>query len=281
MTVFDSLRAVMREPLLHFLLAGAGLFLLFNFVSEPKTTGDDQIIVTSGHIEHLASLFVKTWQRPPSDVELRGLIDSFILEEVLYREATAIGLDQDDTIIRRRLKQKMEFLVDDFSAADPSDADLQQFLDDDPGRFRIDARITFEHVYLVEADSNAIDAVLVALQNREPLDPGIAVPSGLLPRRFADASETLISGQFGESFKDAVFALDVDHWTGPVESPFGVHLVKVEQIEEARVPSVFENRKVIERDWLADRRRSAQEALFDQLKAKYSITIEEYAVPDF
>jgi len=279
--MFDSLRAVMREPLLHFLVAGAGLFLLFDIVSEPEATGDQQIIVTSGHIEHLASLFVKTWQRPPSDVELRGLIDSFILEEVLYREATAIGLDQDDTIIRRRLKQKMEFLVDDFSAADPSDADLQQFLDDDPGRFRIDARISFEHVYLVDAESNAIDAILAALQSGEPLDPGLAVPSGLLPQRFADATETTIRGQFGESFKDAVFALDVDQWTGPVESPFGVHLVKVEQIEEGRVPSLAEIRNVVKRDWLADRRRSAQEALFDQLKAKYSITIEEYAVPDF
>ncbi len=279
--MFDSLRAVMREPLLHFLLAGAGLFLLFEIVSEPETSGDEQIIVTSGHIEHLASLFVKTWQRPPTDVELRGLIDSYILEEVLYREATAIGLDQDDTIIRRRLKQKMEFLVDDFSAANPSDADLQKFLDDDPERFRIDARITFEHVYLVDADLNAIDATLVALQSGIPLDPGIAVPSGLLPRRFADATETTVSGQFGESFKNAIFALDVDHWTGPVESPFGVHLVKVEQIEEARVPSVSENRKVIQRDWLADRRRSAQQALFDQLKAKYSITIEEYEAPDF
>jgi len=279
--VFESLCAVMREPLLHFLVAGAGLFLLFEIVSEPETTGDEQIIVTSGHIEHLSSLFVKTWQRPPSDVELRGLIDSYILEEVLYREATAIGLDQDDTIIRRRLKQKMEFLVDDFSAADPSDADLQKFLDDDPERFRIDARISFEHVYLVDAEANAIDATLAALQSGDPLDPGIAVPSGLLPRRFADAPETLISGQFGENFKDAVFALGVGKWEGPVESPFGVHLVKVEQIDEGRVPSVSENRKVIERDWLADRRRSAQKALFDQLKAKYSITIEEYSAPDF
>ena len=279
--MFESLRAVMREPLLHFLLAGAGLFLLFNIVSEPEATGDEQIIVTSGHIEHLASLFVKTWQRPPSDVELRGLIDSYILEEVLYREATAIGLDQDDTIIRRRLKQKMEFLVDDFSAADPSNTDLQKFLHDNPDRFRIDARISFEHVYLVDADSNAIDAMLAALQSGEPLNPGLAVPSVLLPQRFADATETTIRGQFGESFKDAVFALGVDQWTGPVESPFGVHLVKVEQIEERRVPSLAEIRNVVARDWLADRRRSAQEALFDQLKAKYSITIEEYAAPDF
>ena len=90
--MFESMRSLMREPLLHFLLVGAGLFLLFDVVSEPDTAGNEQIVVTSGHIEHLASLFVKTWQRPPTAVELGGLIDSFILEEVLYREARAIGL---------------------------------------------------------------------------------------------------------------------------------------------------------------------------------------------
>ena len=266
---------------MHFLLAGAGLFLLFDVVSEPDTAGDEKIIVTSGHIEHLASLFVKTWQRPPTDGELRGLIDSFILEEVLYREATAIGLDQDDTIIRRRLKQKMEFLVDDFSAADPSDVDLQQFVDDDPERFRTDARISFEHVYLVDPAPGTVDATLAALQKNDALAGDLPGLSGLLPRRFENASESTVAGQFGEGFKNVLFTLDVDRWTGPVESPFGVHLIKIGQIEEGRVPSVSEIRNVLERDWLSDRRRSAQEALFEQLRSKYSITIEDYEAPEF
>ena len=274
--MFESIRAVMREPLMHFLLAGAGLFLLFNVVSEPETTGDEQIIVTSGHIEHLATLFVKTWQRPPTDAELRGLIDSYILEEVLYREATAIGLDQDDTIIRRRLKQKMEFLVDDFSAAIPSTEDLQQFLDADPERFRAEARISFEHVYLVDPLAGEADALLAALQSGEALDSNIMSLSGLLPRRFDDASETTVAGQFGREFSAALFALDIEQWTGPVQSPFGTHLVRIDQIVEARVPLLVEIRDVVQREWLMDRRQAGQAALFDQLRAKYVITIEEF-----
>ncbi len=274
--MFESLRAVMREPLLHFLLAGAGLFLLFNYVSEPETTGDEQIVVTSGHIEHLATLFVKTWQRPPTDAELRGLIDSFILEEVLYREATAIGLDQDDTIIRRRLKQKMEFLVDDFSAAIPSTGDLQQFLDGDPERFRAEARISFEHVYLADPLAGEADALLAALQSGEALDSNIMSLSGLLPRRFDDASETNVAGQFGGEFSAALFALDIEQWTGPVQSPFGTHLVRIDQVVEARVPLLDEIRDVVQREWLVDRRQAGQAALFDQLRAKYVITIEEF-----
>jgi len=277
--VFKSIRAVMREPLLHFLLAGAGLFLLFSYAVGPDKADNDEIVVSSGQIEHLTTIFVKTWQRAPTDQELRGLIDSFILEEVLYREATAIGLDQDDTIIRRRLKQKMEFLVDDFSAADPSDVDLQQFLDDDPERFRTDARISFEHVYLVDAESNSIDAMLAALQNGEALDPNMAISSGLLPRRFDNASANTISGQFGENFKNLVFALDVGDWTGPVESPFGTHLIKISEIVEGRVPMLDEIRDVVQREWLVDRRDVAQQAVFDSLRDKYTITIEDYAAP--
>ncbi len=274
--MFESLRAALREPLLHFLLAGAGLFLLFNYVSEPETTGDEQIVVTSGHIEHLATLFVKTWQRPPTDAELRGLIDSFILEEVLYREATAIGLDQDDTIIRRRLKQKMEFLVDDFSAAIPSTEDLQQFLDADPERFRAEARISFEHVYLADPLAGEADALLAALQSGEALDSNIMNLSGLLPRRFDDVSETSVAGRFGGEFSATLFTLDVEQWTGPVQSPFGTHLVRIDQIVEARVPLLDEIRDVVQREWLVDRRRAGQAALFDQLRAKYVITIEAF-----
>lgn len=274
--MFDSLRAVMREPLLHFLLAGAGLFLLFNYVSEPQATGDDQIVVTSGQIEHLTTLFVKTWQRAPRAGELQGLIDNFILEEVLYREATAIGLDQDDTIIRRRLKQKMEFLVDDFSATDPSDIELQEFLGANPERFETEARISFEHVYFADAGPVAVESALAALQNGEPIDSLLAEPSGLLPRRLVNATELTVSGQFGEKFKAVLFSLESGQWTGPVESPFGVHLVKVDETFERRMPALEEIRDLVQREWLVDRRKVAQQAFFDALRDKYTITIEDY-----
>lgn len=275
--MFDSIRTVIREPLLHFLLAGAGIFLLFNYVSDRDVAGDDEIIVTSGQIEHLTSLFAKTWQRPPSGAELRGLIDNFILEEVLYREATAIGLDKDDTIIRRRLKQKMEFLVDDFSAAEPTDEELQQFLEADPDRFRAAARITFEQTYFSDSSGDAADAMLAALRRGEAVDAANSGASGLLPSHFEDASETAIAAQFGESFKAGLFALDVGRWTGPIASPFGVHVIRIDQIVEGRVPTLDEIRSVVRREWLADRRQSTQQILFDELKAKYTITIEEYA----
>lgn len=279
--MLNAIRAAVREPLFHYIAAGAGLFLLYSYAADSPDIAEDEILVSSGQIEHLTTIFVKTWQRAPTDRELRGLIDSFILEEVLYREATAIGLDQDDTIIRRRLKQKMEFLVDDFSAADPTDVDLHQFLDSDPERFRTESRITFEQVYLVDADSTSVDALLAALVNDEAIDSGITSPSGLLPRNFSNASVTTIAGQFGQAFTDELLLQEVGRWTGPVASPFGTHLIRIEQIVEGRVPPLDEIRDVVQREWLVDRREAAQQAFFQALRDKYTITIEEYKPPEF
>jgi hypothetical protein len=265
---------MVREPLVHFLLGGAGLFLLFNLVSSSDRTADDEIVVSAGHIEHMASIFQKTRQRAPTGEELRGLIDNFIVEEVLYREAVSIGLDQDDTIIRRRLRQKMEFLLDDFTVIEPSDADLQQFLDENPDRFRADALISFVQVYLNEFSKDRAESLLAKLQSGDIANPDELSESHLLPFSFDDASEAAVSARFGERFKTMLFKLDVGQWIGPVDSPFGIHFVRIENIVAGYIPGLEEIRKEVERDWLADFRKIAQKEILDQMKSGYSVTVE-------
>ncbi len=267
----------MREPLLHFLLGGAALFLLFNYANDSEVD-DDQIVVTSGQIEHLTTLFVKTRQRAPTDVELRGLIDDYILEEVLYREALAIGLDRDDTIVRRRLRQKIEFLLDDFTAVEPADADLQQLLDKQPDRFRRDARITFEQVFLRNESRDAADSILVLLQ-ADDSDPNRFTESHLIAYRFDDVAEPVVAAQFGDDFATALFALKSGHWSGPIDSPFGVHLVRAEHIVAGVVPELDDIRANVEREWLVDFRAVAQQEMIEQIKAKYTVTIDDYEAP--
>ena len=272
--MFNSIRTMVREPLVHFLLGGVGLFLLFGLVSRSDRTADDEIVVSGGQIEHMVSVFQKTRQRQPTAEELRGLIDNFIVEEVLYREAVSIGLDQDDTIIRRRLRQKMEFLLDDFTAIEPSDADLQQFLDENPDRFRADALISFVQVYLNEFSRNEAEAVLAKLQSSDIASADDLSESHLLPFRFDNASEAAVSAQFGEKFKTMLFNLDVGQWIGPVDSPFGIHFVRIGNIVAGRVPGLVEIRKEAEREWLADFRKIAQKEILEQLKSGYSVTVE-------
>lgn len=274
--MFDSVRKASREPLLHFLVAGGGLFLLYGYAADRNSVADDQIIVSSAQIDRLAVQFDRSWQRAPTAQEVQGLIDEYVLEEVLYREAKSIGLDQDDAIVRRRLKQKMELLVDDVSPGNPSDDELQQFLQSYPDRFRTDSHITFEQIYLVDSSIDAARAMLSRLQEGESVDPDLSAAAVLLPRSFENVSESIVARQFGEVFTAKLFALPEGRWIGPVESPFGIHLVRIDEILPGEIPVLAEIRNVVQREWLASRRRAAREAFFEKLKAKYTITIEAY-----
>ena len=264
----------MREPLLHFLLGGASLFLLFNLVSDSDRVTNDEIVVTAGQVNNIVTIFQKTRQRPPTEEELRGLIDNHIVEEMFYREAVAIGLDKDDTIIRRRLRQKMEFLLDDVTVVEPTDADLQLFLDNNNDRFRKDAIITFDQIYLNEFSRDSAETMLVSLQQGEVDNPNDLSESHLLPFHLEEVSESIVSAQFGNKFKSLLFGLDVGEWTGPVESPFGIHLIRIDEIVAGRVPILQEVRSEVARDWLTDFRNSAQQEILDQMRASYTITIE-------
>jgi len=272
--VFDSIRAMMREPLLHFLIGGLGLFLLFDLVSESTRSSDDEIFVSAGQIAHLQAIFRKTRQRPPSADEIRRLIDNFIVEEVLYREALSIGLDKDDTIIRRRLRQKMEFLLDDFTIVEPSDADLQQYLTNNPDRFRKDGLISFSQIYLNEYSGDKAVELLSGLQVGEIKNPSERSESYLLPYHIEEASESVVSAQFGEKFMLQLFALDVGSWLGPVDSPFGIHLILIDKIVEGWIPELEEIRQRVAQEWLVDFREKAQQGILEQIRAQYSITID-------
>jgi len=261
--------------MLHFLLAGAAVFLLYDFVSDKDTGGDTDIIVTKGQIEHMASLFEKTRQRAPTSEEVAGLIDNYIVEEVMYREAKKIQLDQDDTIVRRRMRQKMEFLLDDLSTTEPSDEDLQIFLDANVARFRRDDSISFEHVYLPDGNLEQAMILLAQLQSDDYSAGNTGVGSGLLPDSFDDASATRIRSVLGEEFTNELIKRDVGPWQGPIASPFGLHLVRIEQIVRGEVPVLDDIRAVVRRDWQSDARKASRKQLIDQLRANYNVQIEE------
>ncbi len=263
-----------REPLLHFLVVGAALFLLYHFISDSEPAGDEQIVVTAGHIEHLTTLFLKTRQRLPTESELKGLIDDFVVEEILYREAKSIGLDQDDTIIRRRLRQKMEFLFEDFSTTQPTREDLQEFLAENPERFRTDARMTFEHVYLPEASRAEAELLLTEIESTDSVTADDLFLSGLLPPRFELARQAEIAAHLGGEFTEQLFDLDRGRWVGPIDSPFGVHLVYIEEVVPGRLPELDEVTDVVTRDWQVVRRAEAEKEILDALRAKYTVTIE-------
>jgi len=273
--------AWLREPLLHFLLLGAALFLLYRAMNGGEAATPRSIVVSESRVEALAENFAKTWMRPPSAMELKGLVDDYVAEEVYYREAIAMGLDRDDTVIRRRLRQKMEFVTDDVAAAAPAtDAQLQAYLDAHQDKFVEPARLTFRQVFLsrerrgeaVQRDAQRLLAQLRA--GKSATNAQEAGDATLLPAVMESATPQEVDNTFGTDFAAAIVKAPIGQWDGPVPSGYGVHLVKVDQREAGALPSLAQIRPAVQREWEAEQRKMAKDALLRQLLSKYDVRVE-------
>jgi hypothetical protein len=272
---------LLREPLLHFLLIGVGLFLLYGALNGGRSQAPREIVISKARVDALAENFASVWMRPPTATELKGLVDDYIAEEIYYREAIAMGLDQDDTVIRRRLRQKLEFISEGAAeATEPSEAELQAYLDQHADKFALPARLTFQQVYLssdrrgknVRADAEKLLAELRA--GRGPADPREAGDPTLLPPEMAAASPQDIANTFGEEFAAQIEEAPVGQWSGPIESGFGLHVVKVDERTAGKTPTLAEIRPIVLREWQSEERRRQNQVLLDALKSKYEVRIE-------
>lgn len=277
-----GLRNVLHEPLVLFLVIGAGLFLLWSAKGGPAPTTDERIVVGAGTVQNLAENWTRTRLRPPTPAELRGLVEDHVREEVLYREALSLGLDRDDTIIRRRLRQKLEFVSDDLGAhAQPSEQQLQDYLVRNPEPFRLDPRFTWTHVFLNSKRDATTRAGSVRRLLTELNGPGGAREAGergdpfLLPFDFNASTSTEIAALFGDAFAKALAQLEPGRWHGTIQSAYGEHLVLVRQRVPGRVPPLDEVRDAVRREWAAKTRRDANEAFYQRLRSRYRVVIED------
>lgn len=274
------MKRLLKEPLLHFALLGAVLFLVYGRMRPTSAAGADEIVVSSGQVEHLAVGFSRVWQRAPSASELKGLIDDHVKEEILSREAIALGLDRDDSVIRRRLRQKMEFVAEDLAVtAEPTEAELQQYLGSHPEAFFEEPRTTFEHVFLREDRGERLGAdaeeLLAQLRAGGPSADASELGDRLLiPGRFTLEPSRGVAAQLGPEFAAALDAVPVGEWAGPLRSAFGLHLVLVAERSPGRLPALDEVRDAVRRELIAARRERMNRKLVERLLAKYRVTIE-------
>lgn len=271
------MKKIFREPLLHFLLIGAALFVVFGLVNE-RTAGDadNQVVVSAGRIAQLENIFNKTWQRPPTAEELKGLIDDFVLEEIYYRQAVAMGIDRDDTVIRRRLRQKFEFLTDDIAAATaPSDEVLTRYLAANPDRFLTDTTYTFGQVY-INPDRRGVDLESHIASQLSALRAGKVVDgdSGLLPAFFDATPSRVVDNNFGSDFSAKLDMLPLGEWRGPIVSGLGLHLIRMNTRVKGTVPDLAEIRPIVEREWAHEKRLESRRLINEKLLNDYDVVIE-------
>lgn len=275
------LKKIVGEPLFHFLFIGVLLFLLNTWTEERGGSQSNRILITPGQIERLRIAFSATWKRPPTHAEMEGLVQGFIKEEIYYREAKAIGLDRDDTIVRRRLRQKMEFLSEDLaSQPEPDDITLTQFLNEHADLFFLDGQMAFRHIYFSrdqrgESVRDAAEGVLKAIEggHQKADDPSLG-DVFLLPLQFGLTREKEIARLFGEKFHEGLMGIPPGQWQGPIASSYGLHVVLVVERVPGRMPELEEVRDAVTAEWISAWRKDTKEAAYQSLKEKYTVEIQ-------
>jgi len=276
------MKKLLREPLVHFLLLGLLVFAGFKFTSRSDAGEPGKIVVNQAQVESLVNGFTRTWQRPPTNLELEGLIREYIREEVCTREALALGLDKDDSVIRRRLRQKLEFISDNVaSQADPDDEALQKYLQAHAENFRGQRQFTFSQLYLdpqkhgenLSRDINQLLAQLRLAGSRADLSK--LGDSLLLEQDYEAVSAGDVSKQFGEKFAAKLSELPVGEWSGPIESGYGLHLVIVTERKDGSLPALADVRETVKRDWVNTQRSETNEKFYQALLKRYTVTIED------
>ncbi len=273
----------LREPLLHFLLTGALLFGIYSWMNRGRMgiEPSKQIVVTLDDLRVMDAYFESQWHRPPTPVEFQAMVEDKIREEVLYREGLAMGLDKDDTIVKRRMAQKVQFLAEDVAAAhEPSTAELKAWFDKNTEKFALPSRYSFRHIYFSpdkrgkNAQANAAQALTKI--SGQPEDSKLAASLGdnfMFQDYYGDRAPSAIAKEFGPQFAVALEKIKPGSWQGPVESGYGWHLVFVDTLIPGRIPAFEEMEPDVKTAWLAEQKSTAWQKAYADMRAKYSVML--------
>ncbi len=269
-------RKLIGEPLLHFLLIGIALFGAYGWRS-PGEAGERRIVITQGVVDDLVAQHVAARGREPSTTELNHLMESYVRDEILYREGVKLGLERDDIVVKRRVRQKIELIAEeDASTGAPTDTDLSAYLAANPARFVQPAILTFEQVFLGQPASGpaVVHAVAATREGlRSGADPAKLGRPTLLPYRMTLTPADLVARDFGAAFAAALERVPLGDWVGPIASSFGTHYVRVSDRTPAMTPQLTAVRDQVVREWENERRQRARNDTYTKMRGKYQVSI--------
>jgi len=280
------LKTIIKDPLFHFLLLGCLLFPAYGWMQQEGLAAGNKIVITQGDVNQLTAMFEKQWRRPPTEKELQGLIDARIEEEVLYREALSMGLDEDDVIIRRRLKQKLEFILDDnLPIPEPTEQQVADYFQANQAQYQTEALLSFKQWYFsvenykqgnIEAN---LTALVAKLNNKQATETQLEQQSHsiMLPQQYHLAAIGKVNRDFGLAFVKELKKASIGRWVGPLLSPFGYHVVFIDRVQPEQIPPLKQVQAQVISDWKHEQKTQQKQNSLDALKASYNIVIEQGA----
>jgi peptidyl-prolyl cis-trans isomerase C len=284
----STVKRWLREPLLHFLLIGLLLFGVYAYINRGRIgiESPKQIVLSLDELRTVTAYFESQWHRPATPKEFQAMVEDKIKEEVLYREGLAMGLDKDDTIVKRRMAQKVQFLAEDVAAAhEPSTAELKAWFEKNTDKFALPSRYSFRHVYFspdkrgTKAHDDAAGALagIVGQPEDSPLIPSVA-DRFMFQDYYGDRTPSAIAKEFGPQFAVALEKLKPGSWQGPIESGYGWHLVFVDTLIPGRIPAFEEVESDVKTAWLGEQKAQAWQKAYQTMRAKYTVLLP--APPD-
>lgn len=271
------MQKIWREPLIHFTLLGAALFAAHAVWQQKVTKADYTISVSTAELERQAVIFAGENRRQPTDEDIQALLFSYVEEQALMREAERLGLGDDDTIIKRRLAQKMRFMIEDVTPpGTPDDADLEAWFNDNVSDFISPERRSFKHIYLSpesRGDDISLEAETLLAQASSQDWKTLGDPF-MMPREYDGVERAAVERSFGKAFAESLFQAEGSEWQGPISSAYGLHIIRIDEATPKFTP-VFEDVKPrVITAWTAQAQRAHNMERLEALIGKYKVEIE-------
>ena len=282
-SLFPLLKRWLRQPLLHFLFIGLAMFVVYAYTHRGRggVESSRQIFLNLDELRQMDVYFVSQWHRPPAPAEFQALVEDKVREEVLYREALAIGLDKDDTVVKRRMAQKVEFLAEDIAAAhEPSPEELAAWFEKNSSKFALPSRYSFRHLYFSpeKRGTNAQEDAVNALTKiaGQPEDSKLAVSLAdpfMFQNYYGDRAPVALAKEFGPRFAVSLETVKPGSWQGPIESDFGWHLLFIDTVVPGRIPAFEEIEPDVKTAWLSEQKATAWNKTYAEMRAKYTVLL--------
>jgi hypothetical protein len=270
-----NLLSIVKSPIFLFVFFGVLLYAGYSTITGIVEKNNKTITVNAMQYQVQKELFTKTWNRTPSDEELQGQIDNLVMDEIFYREAVALGLDKSDPAVKRRLRQMMELMLEDYTTVTPNENQLRNYLSENPEKFITDYKLSFEHLYFEQDEKEEAEQFLQNLKTDNTLASSYTNKISMIPARFTNETASDISRYLGEEFTELIIETDSKDWFGPVASPYGYHLVRIGEKTPGEVPELNDIWMEVEREWSAQRKIELKKEHYRTLMNQYVIVYEK------
>lgn len=269
------IKKILLEPLTHFILIALGFFIAYDLLT-PSQTSLNSVTISSGRVEQLKNRFEKVWQRAPTEEELNELIENYALDEIYTLEARALGLDINDGVVRKRLRKKMEFMLQDMAALNPpSDQELQDFYQQHADKYKTGNNYTFSQIFIsVDRHQAELERIITEQQHRISTQQAPQGESILLPSRIKSSTDAQVISLFGEVFISALKKAPLNEWHGPARSGLGVHFIKVEHRTPSKLPALEAVRDKVSTDWRYFKNKEFKKQFEENLLQQYQVTVQ-------